>query len=255
MKNENVDINCIKSLSGKLVDQGYCADWDDPRLFTLTALRRRGFPAEAINNFCAQMGVTGAQMVIDPSALEAVVRNFLNHSAPRTMVVLRPLKVTIKSSIPKKKISVPNFPDAPEKGSHEIDFSDTIYIEQEDFMESGEKGYRRLTKDQPVGLRYAGYVLKFLKVVKKDGKGNPIEIEVEATPVDKVECKPKAFIHWVDGSSKTIGNNFILDEFLILKYVFLLQKFGCTKDCSSTKIQKMLLWFPMAFSVISTRIP
>ena len=62
MKNEDVDINCIKSFSGKLVDQGYCADWDDPRLFTLTALRRRGFPAEAINNFCARMGVTGAKV-------------------------------------------------------------------------------------------------------------------------------------------------------------------------------------------------
>ena len=120
------------------------------------------------------------------------------------MVVLRPLKVIIKPSIQKKTLSVPDFPDAPERGSHEIDFSDTIYIEKEDFMEIGEKGYRRLTKDQTVGLRYAGFILKFSKILKKDSDGNVTEIEVEALPVDKIETKPKAFIHWVDGSSKNV---------------------------------------------------
>lgn len=189
----------------KLITTGICADWDDPRLFTLTALRRRGFPAESINNFCARMGVTGAQMVVDPAVLEAVVRSTLNLSAPRTMVVLHPLKVTIKKGgIQSKKLSVPDFPDNPEKGSHEITFSSVIYIEKDDFMETGEKGYRRLTKDQAVGLRYAGYVLKLLKVAKKDENGQPLEIEVEATPVDQVESKPKAFIHWVDGESQEV---------------------------------------------------
>merc|ERR550532_136790 len=189
---------------GKLITSGICADWDDPRLFTLTALRRRGFPPEAINNFCARMGLTGAQMVIDPSALEEVVRKTLNYTAPRTMLVLRPLKVCIKSKVPENKVSVPNFPDAPEKGTHEIAFSNVVYIEQEDFMEIGEKGYRRLTKDQCVGLRHAGYVLKFLNVAKKDSEGNPVEIEVEATPIDKMDAKPKGWIHWVDGSSKIV---------------------------------------------------
>ena len=68
---------------GKLIETKICRDWDDPRLFTLTALRRRGFPSEAINNFCARIGVTGAQMVLDPSVLEAEVRSCLNISAPR----------------------------------------------------------------------------------------------------------------------------------------------------------------------------
>lgn len=175
----------------KLIETGICQDWDDPRLFTLAALRRRGFPAEAINNFCAKMGVTGAQMVIDPSALEAIVRSTLNVSAKRTMVVLHPLKVNIVKGVKAKKISVPDYPDAPDKGSHEISFSDVIYIDQDDFNEVGEKGYRRLTKDQTVGLRYAGYVLKFLQ------RKGPLEINVEAIPVDKAETKPKAFIHWV----------------------------------------------------------
>ena len=183
----------------KLISSGICADWDDPRLFTLTALRRRGFPAEAINNFCARMGVTGAQMVIDPSVLEAVVRSTLNTTAPRTMVVLNPLKVNLKTDVSQKKrsISVPDFPDAPDKGSHSIGFDQVIFIEKEDFMEVGDKGYRRLTKDQSVGLRYAGCVLKFLNVVKKDEQGEPTEIDVEAIPVETCQSKPKAFIHWV----------------------------------------------------------
>jgi len=186
---------------GKLIEAKICRDWDDPRLFTLTALRRRGFPSEAINNFCARIGVTGAQMVLDPSVLEAEVRSCLNISAPRTMVVLRPLKINIKKGgIKKRKISIPDFPDTPEKGTHEIAFSDVIYIEKDDFMEVGDKGYRRLTKDQHVGLRYANYVIKFLNVVKKDSNGEPLEIDVEAVSVDQVETKPKAFIHWVDGS-------------------------------------------------------
>merc|ERR550532_2881884 len=198
----NMSYNVVsKRKIGKLIESKICRDWDDPRLFTLTALRRRGFPPEAINNFCARIGVTGAQMVLDPSVLEVEVRSCLNISAPRTMVVLRPLKLNIKKGgIKKRKISIPDFPDTPEKGSHEIAFSDVIYIEKDDFMEVGDKGYRRLTKDQHVGLRYANYVVKFLNVVKKDSNGEPLEIDVEAVSVDQVETKPKAFIHWVDGS-------------------------------------------------------
>jgi len=198
----NMSYNVVsKRKIGKLIESKICRDWDDPRLFTLTALRRRGFPPEAINNFCARIGVTGAQMVLDPSVLEAVVRGCLNVSAPRSMVVLRPLKVNIKKGgITKRKISIPDFPDNPEKGSHEIAFSDAVFIEKDDFMEIGDKGYRRLTKDQSVGLRYANFAIKFLKVAKKDSNGEPLEIDVEAIPVDQVETKPKAFIHWVDAN-------------------------------------------------------
>ena len=101
--------------------------------------------------------------------------------------MLRPLKINIKKGgTTKRKISIPDFPDTPEKGSHEIAFSDVIYIEKDDFMEVGDKGYRRLTKDQHVGLRYANYVVKFLNVVKKDSNGEPLEIDVEAVSVDQV---------------------------------------------------------------------
>ena len=101
--------------------------------------------------------------------------------------MLRPLKLNIKKGgIKKRKISIPDFPDTPEKGTHEIAFSDVIYIERDDFMEVGDKGYRRLTKDQHVGLRYANYVVKLLNVVKKDSQGEPLEIDVEAVSVDQV---------------------------------------------------------------------
>lgn len=143
----------------KLIDEGFVNDWDDPRhveswnikfspsqslmsnlfyrLFTLSALRRRGFPAEAINNFCAQMGVTGAQVVVDPAALEAAVRDVLNISAPRVMAVLDPIRVTISNysdDVP-RRVKVPDFPSEPEKGHHEISFDEIVYIEATDFKE------------------------------------------------------------------------------------------------------------------------
>lgn len=180
----------------KLISEGIVKDWDDPRLFTLTALRRRGFPAEAINVFCAQMGVTGAQSVVDPEMLEAVVRNVLNTSAPRAMVVLEPLKVTISNfPYPKKiNVEVPNFPSDPKLGSHIVPFDKVVYIERSDFKEVGEKGYRRLTPNQPVGLRHTGYVLFFTKSIK-DSSDNIVELEVTCQPV--ANHKPSAFIHWV----------------------------------------------------------
>lgn len=107
------------------------------RLFTLTALRRRGFPPEAINNFCAQMGVTGAQAVADPAVLEACVRDVLNLTASRHMAVLEPLKITI-SNFPHENpvnLSVPNFPNEPDKGQHDIVFDEVVYIEASDFKE------------------------------------------------------------------------------------------------------------------------
>ena len=112
-------------------------DWDDPRLFTLTALRRRGFPAEAINNFCAGMGVTGAQMGVDPQQLEAVVKDTLDLTAPRSMVVLTPLKVTIVN-FPfdgAKTIDVPDFPKEVQRGSHSVTLDRVVYIDRTDFRE------------------------------------------------------------------------------------------------------------------------
>lgn len=185
----------------KLIDEGIVSDWDDPRLFTLTALRRRGFPSEAINNFCAQMGVTGAQATVDPEALEASVRDVLNLTAPRHMVVLDPLKITISnfSGDSRINISVPDFPNEPEKGQHSISFDEVVYIEASDFKESDEKGFRRLTPNQSVGLKHAGVVIT-LQSVEKDSTGRITNLIVKQEPVSD-KNKPKAFIHWVSNPS------------------------------------------------------
>ncbi|XP_061395733.1 probable glutamine--tRNA ligase [Musca vetustissima] len=181
----------------KLITEKIVNDWDDPRLFTLTALRRRGFPAEAINNFCAQMGVTGAQISVDPSMLEASVRDVLNVSAPRRLVVIEPLKVTLENFPHPNaiEIDVPNFPQNPEQGSHKVVLDRVIYIEQSDFKSEPEKGYRRLAPGQSVGLRHANLVIS-LKEVKKDAAGHIIELVCECQPTETAE-KPKAFIQWV----------------------------------------------------------
>nr|CAG4634624.1 EOG090X01EL [Alona affinis] len=182
----------------KLITEKIVEDWDDPRLFTLTALRRRGFPSEAINNFCAGMGLTGAQVGVDPQKLEAVVRDTLDLSAPRTMVVLAPLKVTILN-FPYNgptSIDVPNFPKEPQRGSHSVVFDKTIFIDRSDFREVEEKGYRRLIKGQAVGLRYAGFIIS-LENVKKGADGQVVELEVTCVSSSNTAEKPKAFIHWV----------------------------------------------------------
>lgn len=136
-------------------------------------------------------------MVVDPSMLEAVVRGHLNLSAPRTMVVLEPLKVNIVNLAKNVfyEISVPDFPEFPERGSHNITFGQIIYIEKSDFKETIEKGYRRLAPGQAVGLKYADYVLK-LKEVHKGSDGKVSAIDVECQSVTEA-AKPKAFIHWV----------------------------------------------------------
>ncbi|CAK9821612.1 Probable glutamine--tRNA ligase [Anthophora retusa] len=182
---------------GKLIEEGIVSDWDDPRLFTLTALRRRGFPPEAINNFCAQMGVTGAQTVVDPSVLEACVRDVLNVTASRHMAVLEPLKITI-SNFPHEnpvRLTVPNFPNEPDKGQHDITFDEVIYIERSDFKEKAEKDFRRLTPNQSVGLKYVGIVLKVEKV-ERDSCGDITNLIVTHESISDSN-KPKAFIHWV----------------------------------------------------------
>uniref|UniRef100_A0A8B9L250 glutamine--tRNA ligase n=1 Tax=Astyanax mexicanus TaxID=7994 RepID=A0A8B9L250_ASTMX len=163
----------------KLVETGTVRDWDDPRLFTLTALRRRGFPPQAINNFCARVGVTVAQTTMEPHLLEACVREVLNDTAPRIMAVLEPLKVTITN--------------LPANAQVQATYLLTICtIRCTGVME---KGYKRLTPDQSVGLRHAGYIISVQRVIK-DGSGKVVELEVTCASSDSAE-KPKAFIHWV----------------------------------------------------------
>lgn len=182
----------------KLIQEGICNDWDDPRMFTLSALRRRGFPPEAINMFCAKVGVTMAQTTTDVSLLESCVRTVLNLTAPRAMAVLEPLKVTIENYPHSSKIEVtaPNFPADESKGSHSATFDKVIYIDSCDFVENPtDKGYKRLSLAQPVGLRYSGYQIA-VKEVKKNADGSISEIIATATATGE-GVKPKGYIQWV----------------------------------------------------------
>ena len=185
----------------KLIEEKIVADWDDPRLYTLTALRRRGFPPQAINSFCLSLGLTGAQTITEPHMLEAHVRDYLNKYAPRAMCVMEPLKLKVLNydkyfqSKP-HNLTVENLPTNPSLGSHSKIFDEYVYIEREDFCEGAmPKGYKRLSNEQTVGLRFVNMVVSVHQVIK-DEDGNIKEIEVNIAPVGEVK-KPKAFIHWV----------------------------------------------------------
>lgn len=179
----------------KLITEKIVNDWDDPRLFTLSALRRKGYPADAVNSFCARMGVTGAQSIVDPMMLEASVRDVLNETAPRVMVVLNPLKLSILKGCEESKVTVHDFPNDPIKGSHEVTLSSVVYIDGSDFKENPDKGFRRLSLNQTVGLKHAGLVITVVEAVKSSD-GSISELKVNAEPVSSTN-KPKAFIQWV----------------------------------------------------------
>lgn len=178
----------------KLIENGIVSGYDDPRLFTLIALRRRGFPAEAVNAFVARMGVSLAQTYADPAMIEATVRDVLNAGAPRAMAVLEPLDVEIVGGDVPTEVSVPDFPpDFGKDGRHTVAFGKRLWIDASDFKETAEKGYKRLTPSQPVGLKHVNLVLSVTEVVKSGDK-----LKLKATvAAPTAETKPKGFIQWV----------------------------------------------------------
>lgn len=181
----------------KLIAEGIVKDWDDPRLYTLAALKRRGMPPEAINNFCAKAGVTMSQTVLDPAMLDACVRDELNGTAFRAMAVLDPLKVSITNFPHDQSISIEiaNIPGGVDHGKHTVPFDRIIYIDKADFQEVADKNYKRLTSNQPVGLKHSGFVISIEKLIK-DSSGSVSELQVHCDKLDSV-AKPKAFIQWV----------------------------------------------------------
>lgn len=193
----------------QLIDAKVVSGWDDPRLYTLEALRRRGCPPEAIKEFCARLGVTGANSSVQPHMIEAEVRDYLNLHAPRTMAILEPLKLIIDNFdeiYPGQKfceVEVPDFPADPENcPKHKIIIEPVIYLEKSDFQNTCEtdKNFRRLTVAQPVGLRYV-HLLVSVKSVKVNEQNEVSEVVVTAIKADQGP-KPKAFIHWVSRPAK-----------------------------------------------------
>lgn len=204
----------------QLVDEKFVDGWDDPRMPTVAGLRRRGYTPEAIRNFCREIGVSKANSTVDGQMLEFFIREDLNPKAPRTMGVLRPLKVVI-TNYPENQVEmleVENNQDDPSMGTRKVSFSREIYIEQEDFMENPPKKYFRLFPGNEVRLKGA-YFVKCNDVVK-DSEGNVTEIHCTYDPETKSGSgftgrKVKGTIHWVDAVN-AVPAEFRLYEPLIL---------------------------------------
>ena len=203
-----------------LVDEGFVDGWDDPRMPTISGLRRRGYTPESIVNFVQETGVSKASGTADSAMLEHFVREDLKLKAPRTMGILRPLKVVI-TNYPEGQVEMldaENNPENPEMGSRKIPFSREIYIEQEDFMENPPKKYFRLFPGNEVRLKHA-YFIKCEEVIK-DSEGNVVEIRCTYDPETKSGSgftgrKVKGTLHWVE-ATQAIPTEFRLYEPLIL---------------------------------------
>jgi glutaminyl-tRNA synthetase len=203
-----------------LVDGGIADGWDDPRMPTVAGLRRRGFTPESIRNFCREIGVSKASSIVDAQMLEYFIREDLQAKAPRTMGVIRPLKVVI-TNYPEGQIEmfdIENNPDDESAGTRKVPFSRELYIEQEDFMEVPAKKYFRLFPGNEVRLKGA-YFVKCNDFVK-DENGNVVELHCTYDPDTKSGSgftgrKVKGTIHWVDAKN-SIPVEFRLYEPFIL---------------------------------------
>jgi len=185
-----------------LVAEGRVSGWDDPRMPTIAGMRRRGYSAEALRNFCTKIGITKKENLIEMSVLENSVREDLNERAPRAMAVLNPLKVVITNYPEEQSEQLPaaNHPNRPELGSRKLPFGREIYIERDDFMEDPPRKFFRLRPDGEVRLRYA-YIVKCVAVIK-DKDGEIIEVHCSYDPETKsgqeaAQRKVKGTIHWV----------------------------------------------------------
>ena len=188
-----------------LVQEGVVDGWDDPRMPTISGLRRRGYTPEAIREFAARIGVAKRENLVDVALLEDAVRDDLNRRAPRAMAVLRPLKVVIEN-YPEgqvETISLPLNPDRPEDGSRAVPFSRELFIERDDFMEEPPKKFFRLAPGREVRLR-GTYFVTCVRAVTNDA-GDVVELRCTYDPATRDGNspdgrKPKATIHWVSAA-------------------------------------------------------
>ncbi len=189
----------------QLVQEGHVTGWDDPRMPTISGLRRRGYTPASIRNFCERIGVAKRDNLIDMSLLEFCVREDLNAIAPRRMVVLDPLKVVI-TNFPEDQVELclsENNPEQPETGDREMPFTRELYIERDDFMENAPKKYFRLAPGQMVRLKSA-YIIQCNEVVK-DADGTISEVhctyvENSKSGQDESGLKVKGTLHWVSAT-------------------------------------------------------
>ena len=160
----------------QLVDEGAVNGWDDPRLATLAGMRRRGYPAAALRDFCKRIGVTKKENMIEMGLLENSIRENLDYAAERRMAVMRPLKVVL-TNYPEgqtEMMTALNHPQRPELGEREVPFSRELYIEHDDFLEEAPRKFFRLKPGGEVRLRF-GYIIRCDEVIKDDD-GNVTEL-------------------------------------------------------------------------------
>ncbi len=187
----------------KLVNEGHVSGWNDPRMPTLSGLRRRGYTSESIRKFIERIGVAKRESMVDIALLDHCVREDLNKKAPRVMAVIRPLKVIIEN-YPEgetEELDAVNNPEDPSMGTRKVPFSKVLYIERDDFMEDPPKKFYRLGPGREVRLRYA-YFITCVDVVKDPDTGEILELHCTYDPETKGGDAPdgrkvKATLHWV----------------------------------------------------------
>ena len=187
----------------KLVSEGYVSGWDDPRMPTISGLRRRGYTPESIRDFCRKIGITKQDSVIDMELLEHSVREDLNQRAQRVMAVLDPLKVVI-TNYPEgaeEELEAVNNPEDPSMGKRKVPFSKELFIERDDFMEDPPKKFYRLSPGSEVRLRYA-YIVKCVGFERDPATGEVTEVRCEYDPDTRGGSAPdgrkvRGTIHWV----------------------------------------------------------
>lgn len=203
-----------------LVEEGFVTGWDDPRLYTLIALRRRGVPPGAIISFVSTLGVSTAASSIEISRFEQSVRHYLEGCAPRLLMVMRPLKVTIENLLEDhvQMIEKPLHPKVPDLGTTTIPFTRTIYIEADDFRLEDSKDYFRLAPGKTVGLFQAPFPITCTsyKTDPTTGEVNELICKLEN---DGPQKKPKAYIQWVAEHAPS-GSPVRVDETRIFHRLF-----------------------------------
>ncbi|HOE64465.1 MAG TPA: glutamine--tRNA ligase/YqeY domain fusion protein [Candidatus Sumerlaeota bacterium] len=218
-------LNMTKTVMSKrklleLVKGKFVNGWDDPRMPTISGLRRRGYTPESIRLFCNRIGVSKADSTVDVALLEHCLREDLNKRAPRVMAVLRPIKAVIEN-YPEGKVEeldAVNNPEDPTMGTRKIPFSRVIYIERDDFMEDPPKKFFRLAPGREVRLRYA-YIVKCEKVVKNPETGDIVELRCTYDPETRSGSaegrKVKATIHWVSAEHAVEAEARIYDHLFL----------------------------------------
>jgi glutaminyl-tRNA synthetase len=201
--NLNYTITSKRKLK-RLVDEGVVDGWNDPRMPTISGMRRRGYTPESIRTFSDMVGVNKAGGTVDVGMLEHAIREDLNSRAPRAMCVMRPLKVTLTNYPADKSeiLTLPVHPQNPDMGEREVPWTRTLYIDREDFVMEPPRKWKRLAPDQAVRLR-GGYVMTCREVVR-DGSGEIVELKCEYDPttlgVNPEGYKPNGVIHWVSAT-------------------------------------------------------